>query len=79
MDKDKSKTDCLGSLDKEKSREPAKGERKMATQLQPTPTLYGKDAEAVLEQIRKKPTKEQKKRSEERKAFFAAIKKKGLR
>lgn len=79
MDKDKSKTDCLESLDKEKPREPAKGGRKMATQLQPTPTLYGKDAEAVLEQIRKKPTKEQKKRSEERKAFFAAIKKKGLR
>jgi len=73
LDKDKSKTDSLESLDKDK------GGRKMATQLQPTPTLYGKDAEAVLEQISKKPTKEQKRKAEERKAFFAAIKKKGLR
>ena len=79
MDKDKSKTDCLENLDKNKYKEPARGGRKMATQLQPTPTLYGKDAEAVLEQIRKKPTKEQKRKVEERKAFFAAIKKKGLR
>lgn len=56
-----------------------KGWRKMATQLQPTPTLYGKDAQAVLEQIKKKPTREQKRMAEERRAFFARIKKEGLR
>lgn len=73
MDNGKSKADNLESLSKDK------GGRKMATQIQPTPILYGKDAEAVLEQIRKKPTKEQKRKAEERKAFFATIKKKGLR
>ncbi|WP_027365926.1 hypothetical protein [Desulfotruncus alcoholivorax] len=56
-----------------------RGERKMATQLQPTPTLYGKDAIEVLEQIKRKPTKDEKKAAEERKIFFARIKKKGLR
>lgn len=50
----------------------------MATQLQPTPTLYGKDAIAVIEQIKKKPTEEQRKALEERRAFFAKIKKRGL-
>ena len=33
-------------------------ERKViTTQLQPTPVLYGEDADAVLEQINTKPTK----------------------
>jgi hypothetical protein len=32
---------------------------KMATQLAETPTLYGKDAEAVLKQIESKPNKQQ--------------------
>jgi hypothetical protein len=36
------------------SKKNREGGRKMATQLQPTPILYGKDADAVLEQIKKK-------------------------
>lgn len=56
-----------------------RGERKMATQLQPTPTLYGRDAKEVLEQIKRKPTRDEKRAAEERKIFFARIKKKGLR
>ena len=51
----------------------------MATQLQPTPTLYGKDAEVVLNDIKKKPSTEQKTKAKQRKAFFAKIEKKGLR
>lgn len=50
----------------------------MATQLQPTPTLYGKDAEAVLKQLQKKPTPEQIRRAKARSEFFKQIKKKGL-
>lgn len=50
----------------------------MATQLQPTPTLYGKDAEAVIDQIKKKPTPDQLRRARERSDFFKEIKKKGL-
>lgn len=48
------------------------------TQLQPTPTLYGKDAIAVMEQIKKKPTEEQKEAIEKRRALYARIKKRGL-
>lgn len=55
-----------------------KGELKMATQLQPTPTLYGKDAEAVFEELKKKPMPEQIKKSLERAEHFKNIKKKGL-
>ena len=55
-----------------------KGGVKMATQLQPTPTLYGKDAEAVLKQLQKKPTPEQIRRAKERSEFFKQINKKGL-
>lgn len=33
--------------------------KKMATQMAETPTLYGKDAEAVLKQISAKPSKNQ--------------------
>lgn len=57
----------------------SKGGLKMATQLQPTPTLYGKDAIAVIEQIKKKPTEEQKEAIEKRRAFYAKVKKRGLR
>jgi len=56
------------------------GKKKVATQLANTPTLYGKDAEAVLEQISKVPKKEQldklKKKLEEK---FEGIEKRGLR
>jgi len=31
----------------------------MATQMQSTPTLYGEDAKAVLEEVLRKPTKQQ--------------------
>lgn len=54
--------------------------KKVATQLANTPTLYGKDAEAVLDQISKVPKKEQldklKKKLEEK---FEGIEKRGLR
>ncbi|MCG9966867.1 hypothetical protein L9W92_02180 [Pelotomaculum terephthalicicum JT] len=62
----------------DESQKNQKGGRKMATQLQPTPMLYGKDADAVLEQIRRKPTPEQIRRAKERNKFFKNIKKKGL-
>ncbi|HBI03072.1 MAG TPA: hypothetical protein DDY49_03460 [Paenibacillaceae bacterium] len=53
---------------------------KMATQMQPTPTLYGKDAEDVLNQIKRKPTKEQRaKLIADYRNKFAGVKKKGLR
>lgn len=51
----------------------------MATQVEATPTLYGKDAEAVLEQIKKKPSAEQREKAKRRREFFATIEKKGLR
>ncbi|MDI6711116.1 MAG: hypothetical protein QME76_10645 [Bacillota bacterium] len=50
----------------------------MATQLQPTPTLYGKDAEKVLEQVRMKPTQEQLQRARKRSEYFERIKKKNF-
>jgi len=50
----------------------------MATQLQPTPMLYGKDTQAVLDQIKKRPTKEQLRKAKERNEFFKQIEKKGL-
>ncbi|MCL6477056.1 MAG: hypothetical protein K6T65_01445 [Peptococcaceae bacterium] len=56
----------------------SKGGLKMATQLQPTPTLYGKDALAVLEEIKKKPTEDQLKAIEQRRALFAKIKKRSI-
>jgi len=54
-------------------------EKILTTQLQPTPTLYGKDAEEVLKQIYRKPTKEERDRAEKRRAMFSKIKKRGLR
>jgi hypothetical protein len=55
-----------------------KGGRKMTTQLQPTPVLHGEDADAVLEQIKRKPTPEQIKKAKKRNEYFKNIKKKGL-
>jgi hypothetical protein len=52
--------------------------RKMGTQLQPTPVLYGKDAEAVLKEINIKLPSEKAIESEARSEFFKNIKKKGL-
>ncbi len=49
------------------------------TQLQATPTLYGKDARAVLEQLDKELTPEQKKKLEKEREFFDSIKKRGLK
>lgn len=34
---------------------------KMATQLQATPTLYGKDAKIIINEVSRMPSKEQKK------------------
>lgn len=69
----------MGKRD-DKADEPKKRKegRKMATQLQPTPVLYGKDADAVLKQIEKKPTPEQIRKAEKRNIYFKSIKKKGL-
>lgn len=50
----------------------------MATQLQPTPILYGDDAKKVIAQVNRKPTREQKERAEQRRQFFSKIKKQGL-
>lgn len=50
----------------------------MATQLQPTPTLYGKDALEVLKQIEKKPSEDKLKKVNARVQFFSKIKKRGL-
>jgi hypothetical protein len=50
----------------------------MRTQLQPTPVLYGQDARAVLDQIKKKQTSEQRKKLEARRERFSQIRKKGL-
>lgn len=33
--------------------------KKMATQMQATPILYGNDAKKVMEEVNKKPSKEQ--------------------
>lgn len=49
----------------------------MTTQLQATPVLYGEDARAVLNQINRKTTEKQKEKANQRKAFFATIKKRG--
>lgn len=56
-----------------------KGDFKMATQLQPTPTLYGNDAKEVIEQIKRKPSLNEKRKAEERRTLFAQVTKKGLR
>lgn len=50
----------------------------MATQMQPTPTLYGKDAREVCKQIEKKPTKEQLRKAKERSDYYAQIRKKNF-
>lgn len=46
--------------------------------MQATPTLYGKDAEAVLREIEKEPTKEQIRKAGKRAAYFAQVRKKNL-
>lgn len=63
----------------QKNSKQEKGGREMATQLQPTPILYGKDAQAVIDQIKKRPTDEQKRKAAKRRAFFAQIEKRGLK
>ena len=64
--------------DKKKTVPEKREGKKMATQLAPTPTLYGKDAEEVWKQIQKKPTEEQLLKARARSEFFKQIKKKGL-
>lgn len=48
------------------------------TQLQVIPALYGEDARAVIEQIKKKPTEEQKEAIKNRRALYAKVKKRRL-
>ncbi len=55
-----------------------KGVRRMATQLQATPTLYGRDAEEVRKQLEKKPTEKSKEKARRRKALFEGVGKRGL-
>jgi hypothetical protein len=52
--------------------------RKVGTQLQPTPVLYGKDAEAVFKLINIKQPSEKSFESKTRCQFYKTIKKKGL-
>jgi len=51
----------------------------MATQLQSTPTLFAEDAKAVLEQIKKTQTPENKTKALERRKYFEKINKRGLK
>jgi hypothetical protein len=69
--------DLAGGIDVDKKPERLEG-KKMATQMAPTPTLYGKDAEDVWKQIQKKPTEEQLQKARVRSEFFRQIKKKGM-
>ncbi|MGD0622045.1 MAG: hypothetical protein ABSA82_06245 [Thermacetogeniaceae bacterium] len=64
--------------DKKRARPKKREEKKMATQISPTPTLYGKDAENVHKQIQKKPTDEQLQKAKERSEYFKQVEKKGL-
>ena len=64
--------------DKKRATPRKRDDKKMATQLAPTPTLYGKDAEDVWKQIQKKPTEEQLRKAQARSEFFKQVKKKGL-
>lgn len=50
----------------------------MGTQLQPTPVLYGKDAEDVLREVNLKQPSEKLLKSKVSSQFFKNIKKKGL-
>lgn len=50
----------------------------MGAQLQPTPILYGKDAEAVLQEINIQQPSEKAFECEARCEFFKNIKKKGM-
>jgi len=64
--------------DKKRATPKKREERKMATQLSPTPRLYGKDAESVLKQIQQKPTTEQLQKAKARSEYFKEVEKKGL-
>ena len=56
------------------------GLKKVATQLSETPTLYGDDAQAVLDQIATAPSKEQvEKLKKDLTKKFVGIEKRGLR
>jgi hypothetical protein len=57
----------------------SRGRSAMATQMQPTPVLKGRDASAVIRELEKKPSTTQMRRVEERKDFFSNIGKRGLR
>lgn len=51
---------------------------KMATQIQATPTLYGKDARVILDEINRTPSKEQRKQLRDNyRKMFAGVKTKG--
>jgi len=60
------------------SREKDEGVKRVGTQLQPTPVLYGKDAEAVLKLINYKQPSEKCIETKTRCNFFKNIKKRGL-
>jgi hypothetical protein len=52
----------------------------MTTQMNTTPTLFGKDAKAVIEEISRIPTTEQRKQLREKyRKMFEGIKKKNFR
>lgn len=60
------------------TRSKRRGNRIMATQLQPTPILKGNDAKAVIRELNRQPSPAELRKMEERKEFFAGIKKRGL-
>jgi hypothetical protein len=51
--------------------------RKMATQLAPTPTVYGEEAKKILESARKSPSEKAKKNGQKLVDYFSRFEKKG--
>jgi hypothetical protein len=49
----------------------------MATQLAPTPTVYGEEAKKILESARKSPSEKAKKNGQKLVDYFSRFEKKG--
>ncbi len=56
-----------------------KGAKPMATQVQPTLTVTGEYAKAILEEMKRKPTPEQETDIKNLRKFFQQVPKRGLR
>ncbi|MGE5396056.1 MAG: hypothetical protein ACM3MK_00820 [Chitinophagales bacterium] len=75
MDKDGSNNN---SIPGDKSKGTEEEAFKMATQIAPTPVLYGKDAEAVFKELQEPPSQNKIEEAKKRSKFFKKIRKKGL-